>query len=50
MLSCAYQTINSLIGSLYLSLLILSRNKDMSSHNIDAFENMLIVFLINHPT
>lgn len=22
----------------------------MSSHNIDAFENMLIVFLINHPT
>lgn len=50
MLSYAYQTIKKLIGSLYLSLLILNRNKDMPSHNIDAFENMLIVLLIIQPT
>lgn len=43
MLGCAYQPIMKLIGPQYLSLLILSKKKDMTSHNIDAFENMLIV-------
>jgi len=50
MLACVYQPIKKLIGSQYLSLLILNGNKDMPSHNIDAFENMLIVFLIIQPT
>lgn len=49
MLCCAYQPIKKLIGSRYLSLLILNRNKDMLSHNTDVFENMLIVFLIIQP-
>lgn len=50
MLGCVYQPIKKLIGSQYLPLLILNRNKDMLSHNIDVFENMLIVFLIIQPT
>lgn len=50
MLSCAYQPIKKLIGSQHLSLLILNSNKDMPSHNIDAFESMLIFFLIIQPT
>lgn len=46
MFGCAYQPIKKLIGSQYLSLLILSRKKDKPSHNTDEFENKLIVFLI----